>query len=304
MTMERIRHIATTRTGTRVAVGSYETRVAVWDIKRGKQISEFDTVLDGVGDLAITPDGRFVVAGQYHAAGTGCYDAKTGDPLWVRKELKRLNSVEILPDGSRAWCAFSEGPGRAVDVATGETLETLRGARGVYAGTFDPVVYVEGTPQRIVNTDTGKILKQKWADVWTAAFAPGLVCLSGSIAYTPGSKVGDTWARWCVDVSTGEVVWRQSGKGNGGSGELGYDERAGVFVGLTSDRKNRNVKLVRFAARTGECVGTIALPGSLPEVGFVLGGSGMLSWDGRVIDTETGDVVNRLAFPDVANSNA
>jgi len=303
--MGRIRILATSRDGHRVAVGSYDHRVAVWDIERCEKVSEFETVLGFPGDLGITPDGRLVVAGQYGAEGAGCYDAETGEALWIRRELKRFEHVSIVPDGTRAYCGFAEGSGRVVNVQTGETLEKLRGIREMIVSPFGDAVVLIGHGQRIARLDDGRtVAKLKSGDIFGCGFAPGLVLLSGVQAFTPDDPTPWIYRRWCVEVRSGEEVWRHEWTDPVSTLGRGYDERDGVFLALESKiGEGRPRALLRLDPETGGEVGRVALPKFAREIELCSKGAEMLCPNGSILDTRSGKTLRALDFAGVSDAN-
>ncbi|MFG0257064.1 MAG: WD40 repeat domain-containing protein [Phycisphaerales bacterium JB043] len=305
--MRRIRHIATTRAGTRVAVGAYETRVAVWDIAQEEQISEFDTPLDGSSDnLAITPDGRFVVAGQYGAKGTGCYDAETGEAVWIHRELKRLGHASIAPDGKHAYLGFDEGSGRIIDMTSGETLEKLRGIREMAISPFGDAVVLGGQGQRIIRLDGGQtIAKLKRDDIFGCGFAPGLVCINGLRAFEPNDNTPWIRMRWCVDTASGEEIWRHEWTDPVSTFGGSYDEQENVFLALESKSGGGGPRtLARLDVETGQVIDRVLLPDVAWEIGFCSKGAELLCPDGTIVCTRSGEALRTLDFPDTSDANA
>lgn len=288
-------------------MGAYETRVAVWDIESGLQISEFDTLLGGgMGNLAITPDGRFVVAGQYGAKGTGCYNAETGEALWIRRELKRLGQVSIAPDGKHAYLGFAEGSGRIVEIASGETLEKLRGIRQMFVSPFGDAAVLGGQGQRVARLDDGRtIAKLKRDDIFGCGFAPGFASFSGLRAFEPNDNTPWIRMRWCVDITSGKEIWRHEWTDPVSTFGGGYDELENVFLALESQSGGGGPRtLVRLDTRTGHVVDRVSLPAIAWEIGFCSRGAELLCPDGTIVCTRSGEVLRRLDFPDTSDANA
>ena len=304
--MRRIRHIATTRTSTRVAVGSWKTRVAVWDIQTNKQLSEFDTPMGcGQGMLAITPDGHSVIAGQYEAKGTGRYDAESGDALWVRRDLKRLGSISIAPDGKHAYLGMAEGSGRIIDLASGETLEKLRGIREMYTSPFGDAVVLAGQGQRIIRPDDGQtIAKLKRDDIFGCGFAPGLVFISGLRAFEPNDPTPWIHMRWCIDLESGQEIWRHEWTNPVSTFEGGYDEREKVFLVREEKSGGGPQTLARLETKTGRVLDRVPLPTNAWEIGICSKGAELICPDGIVLDTRSGKTLRKLDFPDTSDQNA
>lgn len=71
--------------------GTTDGSVQVWSLERQALESDFDTVLDFGGQrlaLCTTLDQLVVIAGAYERHGICGYNARTGERIWQRKDLK------------------------------------------------------------------------------------------------------------------------------------------------------------------------------------------------------------------------
>ena len=115
------------------ATGEWERAVEVWSIPDRRLVSAFETVLDfGGRRLALADDPPIVIAGAYHRHGICGYDAITGEQLWERKDLRRVQTLEPLP-GNRVAAGFSDKSLHLLSAATGETLTKIRGVAEMYS---------------------------------------------------------------------------------------------------------------------------------------------------------------------------
>ena len=130
--MTTMRHLAANDSTSRVAVAAFESDVAIWDVGTGQRITSFQTILDfGGRRLAVDPAGEFCVAGAYDRDGLACYNATTGNLIWQRTDLKRVQHVAYSVDGARVHCGLEGGPARALDSRTGAEVGRWRGAAQV-----------------------------------------------------------------------------------------------------------------------------------------------------------------------------
>lgn len=72
------------------------------------------------------------MAGAYDRHGICGYDALTGEQLWQRKDLKRVQELEPLP-GDRVAAGFSDRSLHVLAGETGETVITMRSVQALYA---------------------------------------------------------------------------------------------------------------------------------------------------------------------------
>lgn len=292
--MTRVRHIATSWEGHRVAVAECDRRVAVWDVVSAEKVSEFDTVLDFGGTrLAITQDGERVIAGAYHRYGIACYDASTGVQLWQRKDLKKVQYVGLSHSGVQVYCGFERRAGRVLDLETGADLEVLHGVASVTESPFNGMRFIErkaGTAQlrSATNKRLGKVERTTFAFL-SVAFTPNYLVTSES-----------TGPIRCFDLLGAQEMWRVMPPYATHAMYLGYDIEAELCQAITwSYSLGGRSTLLTFDPTTGAFKGGVGLPES-PVFGFCLRGTRLLAWDGSFISAESGEVISRFEFPDTS----
>ena len=294
--MKRVHHIATSWNGRCVAVGAFERRVAVWDLVACRQVGEFDTVLDfGGRRLAITSDGRRVLAGAYHRYGIACYDASSGELLWQRKDLKKVQHITVSADDASLYCGFEMSAGRALEIATGEVTETMRGVGEVHESPFESLLFVDkkSRPAELRALEQGrrgKIERTTFAFL-SVAFAPDFVLTSES-----GGPLR------CFRTSDAAEVWRFTPASGSHALHVGFDESSNLFQAIVWPyERSAEHTLSRLDAATGELKAVVKLPES-PDYGFCQRGSRALTWDGSLVDTSNGELVAKFDFPDVSRA--
>lgn len=292
--MGRVRHIATSWDGSRVAVAAFERRVAVWDIETEQKISEFDAGLDfGGRRLAITADGRRVVAGAYIRHGISCHDASSGALLWQRKDLKKVQFITATSD--RVYCSFDRRAACALDVATGETIEVMRGLKEVCCSPLGNAMFLDkvSRPPELRSIE-GKLI----GIIERATFA--FLCVSFSPDFVLTSESGGPIR--CFSLADASEVWRFAPRSGTHALSLGYNAKSEVFMGVFwSFRDGGSDTVVQFDPRIGKRKSVVSLPES-PEHGFCAHGTLLLGWDGTMTDTTTGKTVKKLPFPDVTKA--
>jgi hypothetical protein len=136
-----IRHIACPlATSSWFATGEWERAVDVWSTSERSRVSSFETILDPGGRrlAALGEDRPVVVAGAYNRYGVRGYDAATGQVLWQRTDLKRVQSLDPLPE-RRVAAGFDDRSLHVLDGDTGETLVKIRAIEQFYARSDRPI---------------------------------------------------------------------------------------------------------------------------------------------------------------------
>ncbi|RYP12681.1 hypothetical protein DL765_007220 [Monosporascus sp. GIB2] len=172
--------------GSRVASGSWDHTVKVWDAATGACLSTLEGHGDWVYSVAFSPDGSRVASGSRDGT-VKVWDAATGACLSTLEGHHRdVTSVAFSPDGSRLASGSDDHTVKVWDAATGACLSTLAGhGDWVYSVAFSP----DGS--RVASGSDDRTVK-----VWDAATGACLSTLAGhrsvvsSVAFSPdGSRV-------------------------------------------------------------------------------------------------------------------
>jgi hypothetical protein len=83
------------------------------------------------------------------------YCCRTGREQWRRRDLKKVQQISLSADGITAYCGREGAPLVAVDLRSGETTHTVRGARGLYESKFDSLRFVDTTKPYLSRPDPG-----------------------------------------------------------------------------------------------------------------------------------------------------
>ncbi|MEM1684926.1 MAG: tetratricopeptide repeat protein [Nanopusillaceae archaeon] len=139
----RLEHIYTDRVGVTdlglsldqqtLVIGGYEL-IEVWDVAGGERRLSLPGVQDMIRSVALSSDGRYVVAGGYDASVTlwdlqqqSCVLTLTGHRDWVTR-------VAISLDGRFAFSASRDRTARLWDLKSGECLQVFAGHQGALMG--------------------------------------------------------------------------------------------------------------------------------------------------------------------------
>lgn len=231
-------------TGQRVLLGAFERFVAVRDLQAGALTNTFETTFDAGGDrVALSDELNGVLAAAYHVHGLAFYCCSTGREKWRRKDLKKIQIVSLSRDGLTAYCGRESGSLVQVDLESGETKRSIRGARALYESPFDLVQFLDTSkPQLLHHTGTRLYLDRTTFAFLDIAFAPGLVALSES-----GGPVR------CIDIADGTERWRYNPKKGHHVLQLGYRKADSRLFGVEWPFQHGGAKtLVSWSLADGE----------------------------------------------------
>jgi RNA polymerase sigma factor (sigma-70 family) len=136
--MHSISSVAYSADGKRLASGSLDGTVRLWDAATGEELHRFTESKDGISSAAVSPDGTVVAAGNMKRT-LFLWDAVTG------KEIRRVEGLENTAFGLRfatngkTLAGVSGSVAHIWDVATGKEQSRLVGAKDDWRPfTFSP----------------------------------------------------------------------------------------------------------------------------------------------------------------------
>lgn len=112
--------------GKRLASGSEDKTVKLWDVASGKLIRTFEEHSSKVTSVAFSPDGSRVVSGGNGEGDLRLWDAETGQLIRTFNEANWTLSVAFSPDGTRLLSGGPRGA-RLWDAASGQVLQSFTG---------------------------------------------------------------------------------------------------------------------------------------------------------------------------------
>jgi WD40 repeat protein len=169
--------------GSRLASGSWDNTVKVWDARNGAEVATLRGHTAQVFSVAFSPDGsRLATASGDKTA--KLWDARTGAELTtLGGDAGPVVSVCFSPDGARLASAAQDNTVKVWDTRSGTAVATLRGHT-------NPVLSVAFSPDgsRIASGDAGAKVK-----VWDARSGTEVCTLRGhtfpvyTVAFSPDS---------------------------------------------------------------------------------------------------------------------
>jgi WD40 repeat protein len=122
-----VNSVAYSPDGTRIASGSDDMTVRIWDAHTGKELAVLHGHRDWVRSVAFSPDGTHIVSGSDDDT-VRVWDAHTGKPPVVLEgHTYWVLSVAFSPDGGRIVSGSYDKTVRMWDAVTGKQLAVLEG---------------------------------------------------------------------------------------------------------------------------------------------------------------------------------
>lgn len=163
------------------AAAKFEKTVHLFRLGVAESITTIQTIMDAGGHrLAVVPEVDCLVAGAYHRHGLAGYSISSGELIWSRKDLKRVQSIENDRNGN-VLC-FLEGKGGVrISPENGVTVESHRGVKKMFLSRFkDGIRFEVARDYRVIAQGvTSKIEPLSFA-VLAAAFSGDCLAISES----------------------------------------------------------------------------------------------------------------------------
>ncbi|CAD6446227.1 e13f86a5-3efc-43ce-a537-5658ff5fbd22 [Sclerotinia trifoliorum] len=201
-----VNSIAFSPDGTKVASGSRDKTIRLWDTATGESLQMLEGHLDSVNSIAFSPDGTKVASGSDDQT-IRLWDTATGESLQMLEGHSHwVTSIAFSPDGTKVASGSLDKTIRLWDTTTGESFETLEGhSDWVNSIAFSPdgTKVASGSPDQTIR-------------LWDITTGESFQTLEGhsdsvnSIAFSPdGTKVASgspdkTIRLW--DTATGESL--------------------------------------------------------------------------------------------------
>ena len=124
--------------GTRIASGSDDNTIKIWDAASGQEINTLEGHADSVASIAFSPEGARIVSGSYDNT-IKIWDAASGQEInTLVGHTDSVTSVAFSPDGARIASGSEDATTKLWDAVSGLEINTLKGNSAIYGVTFNP----------------------------------------------------------------------------------------------------------------------------------------------------------------------
>ncbi len=287
------RQIATSYAGEIIAAAEREGNIHVWNLVSKEKVCVCESVFQyGGSRMDISADGNLCAAGAYDRHGIEVYNAASGDLLWERKDLKKVQELNFSKwFGGALVACFADKASHVLDLHTGQTLHKVRGVREFAESPYDDVQLL-GKSKTLEITDfknrnmLHKVHRLSFA-VLDCAFSKNCVIVSEAGGYVR-----------CFSVEGAKQLWQYVPEIGSHVTRLEYCEVTDeVLVIQWSYEKGGDKRLVAIDIKTGNIDREDLNIGAPLETAFACRGSLLITTDGRIINTSNGKLIFKLDFP-------
>ncbi len=275
------RHVVSSSTSRRVLFGAFEHSVVIRDLVHGTQSETIHTTFDfGGRRLALSDELDGILAAAYDRYGLALYTGNTGHEVWRRKDIRKVQDISLSPDGLTAYCGMEAAPLAVIDLRTGDTKRRVRGVRFLCASPYAPVQFADSSRPFVADARGNHLfyVDRVTFAVLDVVFAPDLLVLSES-----GGPVR------CIVLATGHEKWRYDPPKGSHVLRVGYHEERSCVLGVEWPYAEGGPKrLLQFSPEHGAIVGALDVC-ELTDCCFALAGRVLVTTEGEVIDTATGE---------------
>ncbi|MFN3301144.1 MAG: YncE family protein, partial [Sediminibacterium sp.] len=279
--MKEIRHISTSFLGNRIALAEFENLVQIFDLNTLQVISEFNSVLSYGGKrIAIDEQGEICVCGAWQRHGICGYNSNSGELIWQRKDLKRVQHLQNLRSNQQLLFANFEGSSsRIIDFRTGIDIDKIPNIINYYECKYQSIdIYDRSLSIDIIDRISKKRiakLDRKSFGTLDLTFNFDSLCISESAG--PLS---------CYDLNNGKLKWRIYGGIDGHYLRICYNEHLNMFVGITWPYANGGDKKIMYInTNTGAVENEVNIKQPV-ETEFAMDGKFLITSNRQIIDID------------------
>ena len=106
---DSVSHVVFSPDGMKLASGSYDNTVRLWDVETGQPIgSALEGHANRVNHVVFSPDGKKLASGSYDST-VRLWDVETGQPIGPALETHKNNAERVIPSDIKGYCIHMAG---------------------------------------------------------------------------------------------------------------------------------------------------------------------------------------------------
>lgn len=154
--------------------------------------------------LAVDSQSDVLFCGAYHDTGIAAYEFKTGNCIWHRRDLKRLQKIAYDSRDNLVLCAFEGRASKPLKPRDGRERIAIRGLKDFYLSRDSSIALFEFQEVKLENraASVQHVLRRESLGILNVAFTLESVAIS----WISGPVVS-------YDSETGEELWRYAPQG-------------------------------------------------------------------------------------------
>jgi hypothetical protein len=284
-----IREISAARTSPLICAAFVEKTAQIWDVDAQQKVGEFSARFSfGAENLAMHPDGGFVVTGSSAARGgsIASYRVPDGHSEWRRDRLPYPACIRFGQSGQDVYYTLQDRRVERTNALTGVPVEVFRDTNHYFEGPGAQALIapVSTADYLLVAEHKIPIPKLTFA-ILDVVFGATSLCITESAGPVR-----------CIDYLTGTEQWRYTPAEGSHVLRLHYNRLDGFFYGvLWHYQKGHFRNLIRVDPNTGQTARVRELKSSWEA--FIEVTQQLVTSAGDVIDLSSGRTVGELAFP-------
>jgi len=216
--------------------------------------------------------------------GVACYDARSGQTIWHRPDLRRVQGLRFSALGEAIWCSMEGGPVRRLDARTGLTLATIRAVQDVVESPYsDHSLQLRRAEFSIEGAKSIRVPRLTFG-MLDAAFSPDALCLTEA-----GGPVR------CLDCDTASERWRYQPPHSHHVLRISSQADQSFYGVQWGYEHGGSVTLIRLSHDHGAFTEVCCL-NSFPDA-CCFGADVVVTSAGDVVSLSQGKILRQLAFP-------
>lgn len=286
---EKIRSSSTTVNGNRFAVSEWEKKVQVWDIEKGFVCKIETDIISGMSNaISISESGNQLAIAGYDQNTITLYDIDKGTISWQRKDLKEPATVIILNRYLSLIFIDTENHGAFfLDRETGKTIERLQSIEFVRENSYSNIDQFE---RKSVSTLINRTNRSAIGSFKHKSFAILDACFSSDkiICSYSGNPLE------AVSLTSFQTLWTTRVVGH--FLEIEYCKELNKILGIRWEYETGGPKFLSYINIDNGFVEKEINIGEPNEVGFLKRGQFLLTSQGNLYSTISGQIVNHFEF--------